>query len=324
MLLAGRAQVHVRVDERRAAACSRRPRPPRRRAARRARRRARRSRRRARARRARASMPSPGSSTRAPRTSTVRAAARRPGPAGPRSRPLTPPPRAPRRPRAGRRARPCAPRGRRAPARRSARPPSRRPRRVISTPRFIGPGCMTTWPGRSARGGDAVAQRVLAQARARRPRRAACARAACAARRRRRRSAMSAMSCETDDARGLDAARDQRRRPDQRDVRAAGQQQRDVRAGDARVQHVADDRDVHALEAAERLAHRVEVEQALRRVLVLAVAGVDDRGAGVAGGQRRRADLRVADDDDVGPVGVERQDRVLERLALVDRRAARP
>ena len=134
---------------------------------------------------------------------------------------------------------------------------------------------------------------------------------------------MSAMSCETETPRGLDAARDQRGRPDQRDVRAAGQQQREVRAGHARVQHVADDRDVHAFDAPERGAHRVQVEQALRRVLVRAVAGVDDRGARVARGERGGSDLRVADDDDVGAVGVERQQRVLERLALLHRRAAR-
>ena len=40
---------------------------------------------------------------------------------------------------------------------------------------------------------------------------------------------------------------------------------------------------------AERLADGVEVEQALRRVLMLAVAGVDDRRARVARGERRRA-----------------------------------
>jgi hypothetical protein len=42
------------------------------------------------------------------------------------------------------------------------------------------------------------------------------------------------------------------------------------------VQDVSDDRDVDVLEPAELLFDRVQVEQRLRRVLVLAVAGVDD------------------------------------------------
>ena len=52
------------------------------------------------------------------------------------------------------------------------------------------------------------------------------------------------------------------------------------RARDARVQDVADDRDMQPVQAAERLAHRVEVEQRLRRMLVLAVAGVHDARVG--------------------------------------------
>ena len=87
------------------------------------------------------------------------------------------------------------------------------------------------------------------------------------------------MSCETSTpdcstSRGISAGR-----PDQRDAHAAARERDHVRAGDARVQDVADDRDVQALEPADRLADRVEVEQRLRRVLVLAVARVDDRRA---------------------------------------------
>ena len=84
---------------------------------------------------------------------------------------------------------------------------------------------------------------------------------------------------------------------------------------------VADDRDVQPVEPAERLAHRVEVEQRLRRMLVLAVAGVHDTRIGVVRDELGGADLRVADDDHVGVVGRQRQRRVLQRLALVDRRA---
>ncbi len=50
---------------------------------------------------------------------------------------------------------------------------------------------------------------------------------------------------------------------------------------------VADDGDMQAPDAAQLAAHRVEVEQALRRMLVLAVAGVDDVGVGVPRDQRR-------------------------------------
>ena len=121
----------------------------------------------------------------------------------------------------------------------------------------------------------------------------------------------------------LDPARDQRRRADERHPRAHEHERLDVRAGDARVEDVADDRDVEALDPAELLVDRVEVEERLRRVLVLAVAGVDDVRRRVAGDELRRADVRVADDDHVRVVGADRERRVLQRLALVDRRAGR-
>jgi hypothetical protein len=120
----------------------------------------------------------------------------------------------------------------------------------------------------------------------------------------------------------LDLARDQGGRSDQRHVRAAGDEQREVRACHARVQDVADDRDMHTLHAPERRSHRVQVEQALGRVLMRAVSGVDHRGARVARGKCCRPDLRVADHDDIRAVGVERQQRVLERLALLHGRPA--
>ena len=125
VLLAGRAQVHVRIDEggqQRAAVGLDHLDAGR---ARRARRRAPRSRRRARARRGARRCPrrdrARGRRARARRRAAPAAWISRPG-----SRPLTPPPL---RRRARRRARPCAPRGRRAPARSRARRPSRRPRR---------------------------------------------------------------------------------------------------------------------------------------------------------------------------------------------------
>src|SRR3712207_4044587 len=81
--------------------------------------------------------------------------------------------------------------------------------------------------------------------------------------------------------------------------------------------------DVRAVERAGLAHGRVDVEQRLRRVLVLAVAGVDDRRAAPAGDEVGAARPRRADDDRVGLVGVEREDGVLERLALLDARPAR-
>ena len=51
---------------------------------------------------------------------------------------------------------------------------------------------------------------------------------------------------------------------------------------------VADDPDRRAVERAEAALQRVDVEQRLRRVLVLAVAGVDDRGAASSARRARR------------------------------------
>ena len=97
----------------------------------------------------------------------------------------------------------------------------------------------------------------------------------------------------------LDAARDQRARRDQPHARAELGEAQDVRARDARVRDVADDRD---LEARRRLplcaADRRGVEQRLRRVLVLAVAGVDrPRTRACFASIAARAAERVAHDD---------------------------
>ena len=82
-------------------------------------------------------------------------------------------------------------------------------------------------------------------------------------------------------------------------MRADERERLDERAGDAAVEDVADDRHVQSVERSERFPHREEVEQRLGRVLVLAVAGVHDRGVRIARDELRRADLRVADDDRV-------------------------
>ena len=102
-------------------------------------------------------------------------------------------------------------------------------------------------------------------------------------------------------------------------------------AGDAAVEDVADDPDPLAarglaplaLERAEAVEQRVGVEQRLARVLVLAVAGVDrPRPSSSSVTSFAAPGVRGADDDRLRPVGGEGRDRVLQRLALVDRRAA--
>ena len=118
-------------------------------------------------------------------------------------------------------------------------------------------------------------------------------------------------------------ARQQRRRADERRPDPDERERLQQRARDARVEDVADDRDVQPFEPAELLPQRVEVEQRLRRVLVLPVAGVDDVRVGDPRDELRRPDLRVPDHDHVGVVGAERERRVLERLALVHRGADR-
>ena len=73
-------------------------------------------------------------------------------------------------------------------------------------------------------------------------------------------------------------------------------------AGDAAVEDVADDPDplavevvaALALEPAEAVEQRVGVQQRLARVLVLAVAGVDDRGRGPARDELRRPGVRAS------------------------------
>ena len=121
----------------------------------------------------------------------------------------------------------------------------------------------------------------------------------------------------------LDPARDQRGRTAERHLAAHPRPGQDVRAGHAAVQHVAHDPHLQPLERAQALLERVEVEQRLRGVLVLAVAGVDHRRARPARHQRGRPHLRRADHDRGRVVGRQGLDGVLERLALVHRRAAR-
>src|SRR5581483_9523771 len=79
------------------------------------------------------------------------------------------------------------------------------------------------------------------------------------------------------DAHPLDAGRDQGRRPDHPHPCAERIEEEDVRAGDAAVRDVAADRDREGRYVALVPPDGQRIEERLRRVLVGAVAGVDDR-----------------------------------------------
>ena len=84
------------------------------------------------------------------------------------------------------------------------------------------------------------------------------------------------------------------------------------------MEQVADDGDLEALELAEVLAHRVEVEQGLGGMCMLAVAGIDNAGVGVVRDEFGGAGIARAADEHVDAVGVERLDGVLKALTLGD------
>ena len=85
------------------------------------------------------------------------------------------------------------------------------------------------------------------------------------------------------------------------------------------MQDVAADRDGKALDAALAAADGERVEKRLRRVLVRAVAGVDDRALDLARQKMNGASGLMAHDENVRPHGVERRRGVDERLALLHR-----
>ena len=150
----------------------------------------------------------------------------------------------------------------------------------ISTPRFIGPGCMTMRVRRGAgqllrgrgrrsgrysreRGHQAAGHPLLLQAQ--------------------HHHHVGAVEprlhvVEDLDAQPVGLGRDQGRRADQPHAAPIAVQQEDVGARHPAVQHVAADRDRQPLEPALAAADGERVEQRLGRVLMRAVAGVDDRG----------------------------------------------
>ena len=97
------------------------------------------------------------------------------------------------------------------------------------------------------------------------------------------------MSLNTSTPKPLDTGRQQRGRADHPHPRAHRLQQEDVRARHPAVQDVAADRHGQALEPALAAADGERVEQRLGRMLVRAVAGVDDGAVHVPRQQRHRA-----------------------------------
>ena len=110
--------------------------------------------------------------------------------------------------------------------------------------------------------------------------------------------------------------RHERGRADERDGGAHLGERVDVGAGDAAEENVAEDDDLAALQAAEVLLHRERVEEALRGMLVRAVAGVDHRDVEDARKVERRAGGGVADDDHVGLERLDVLRGVAQRFAL--------
>src|SRR6185436_14260142 len=94
----------------------------------------------------------------------------------------------------------------------------------------------------------------------------------------------------------------QRLRRDEEELVVEVRERLDERVDRAAVLEVADEGDLEVVEAAAPLPDRVEVEQRLRRMLVGAVAGVDDRLLGALGREAGRALARVADEHDVAVV----------------------
>ena len=206
---------------------------------------------------------------------------------------------------------------------------------AISTPRTIGPGWVTmaSSPSRcTRRGREPPARRVLAQ---RGDERAAPPLGLEAEQRDDVGVAQGVVEVGGHlDRPALERGRQQAARGGQGDVGSQGGVGQHLGASHPAVPHVADDQDAQPLEAGDaelvgrgalafgqHLAHGEAVQQGLRRVLVPAVARVDDRGPlHPTGDLVRRARRAVPDDDGVDAHGLDRLDGVAQALALLDRR----
>ena len=187
----------------------------------------------------------------------------------------------------------------------------------ISTPRFIGPGCMISASG-LARAQLVVVEPEEMEVFAGR----------------RHEGAVHALALQPQhhhdvdigearghvvkhlDAQPLDRGRQQGARRHHPHPGAHGVEQRDVRARDPAVQDVAADRHGEPAEPALAAADRQRVEQRLGRVLVAAVAGIDHGAIDLFRQQLHRARFGMAHDQHVGMHGVQGHRRVDQGLAL--------
>ena len=97
-----------------------------------------------------------------------------------------------------------------------------------------------------------------------------------------------------------------------------GLQQVDIRAGNPAVQDIATYGHEQSLKVATAPTNGDRIQQCLGRVLMPAVAGVDDRTVDLFREQLDRAAFRVAHHQHVGMHGVERDCSIEQRLALLD------
>ena len=121
-------------------------------------------------------------------------------------------------------------------------------------------------------------------------------------------------------AEGAELGRHEGRRPDQTDGGAERAERVQVRARHAAVEDVAHDGDRQPRDAPEVSADRQQIEERLGRVLVTAVAGIEDRAAQVPGEEVAGPGGGMADDDRVGSHRLEVPRRVRQRLALAGAR----
>ena len=110
-------------------------------------------------------------------------------------------------------------------------------------------------------------------------------------------------------------------RPAERDLRAELGQQMARGTGHAAVVDVADNRNLQSLERFLVLQDREGIEQSLGRMLVHAVAGIDDGNVEVLRHQVRRARGGMANHDGVRAHRAQRVAGVEQRFALLDARS---
>ena len=188
----------------------------------------------------------------------------------------------------------------------------------ISTPRLMGPGCMMMACGLSQEARVLLSPNMLVYS----PREGKCRWPwrSCWIRRSITTSASARAdlrSWETLAPSAVKPCGHQGRGPDQRDGGAHLRQGVDVRARDAAEEDVAQDRDLAALQGAQVLLHREGVEEALGRVLVRAVARVDDGDVEDLAQVERGARGGVPDHDHVGVQRLDVLGRVAQGLALL-------